>query len=123
MKPTTVFTKITSLEPTITLMFQNEKFIRKEDRLMELKNYTLKPVASPGMKAIKQVQLYTKWCKFVPAEFQDEIFPKPTDEVLASVQESRSKKNRERNAQKRSRTGRGSAGRDRGGRGRGRASR
>jgi hypothetical protein len=126
-KPTTVFTKETSLKPTITLKFWNDKFIRKEDRLMELKNYTLKLVASPGMKPIKQVELCTKWRKFVPAEFQDKICPKPTDEVLASVQEYRSKKNKERNAQKRSRTGRELAGRGRGrggrGRGRGRASR
>jgi hypothetical protein len=110
-KPTTVFTKETSLEPTITLNFRNDKFVRKEDRLMELKNYVLKPVTAPGMKPTKQVELYTKWHKFVPAEFQDEICPRPTQEVLANVQESRKKKNRERNAQKRSRTARGSAGR------------
>jgi hypothetical protein len=44
------------------------------------------------MKPIKQVELYTKWRKFGPAEFADEICPKPHDDILKKVQEARSEK-------------------------------
>ena len=43
----------------------------------------LKQVKAPGMKPIKEVELYKKWRKHVPEEYQDEICPKPSDEVLA----------------------------------------
>ena len=117
--PTVVFTKETAEEPTIRLDFCNDKFVTRENRAQELKEFSLNPVQAPGMKAIKQVELYTKWRSFVPAEFADEICPKPPDEVLENVQKERSKKNRERNAKKRATTscGRGGRGRGRGGRG------
>lgn len=47
--------------------------MRKDDRLMELKNYMLKQVAAPGMKPIKQVELYTKWRKCFLADIRDKI--------------------------------------------------
>ncbi len=67
------------------------------------------------MKGIKLVELYTKWRKFVPAEFADEIRPKPPDEVLENVQKARSDKNKERAAKKRATElhGRGGTGRGR----------
>ncbi len=46
------------------------------------------------------MDFYTKWRKFVPDEFTEEISPKPPDEILKKVQEVRSEKNRERNAKK-----------------------
>jgi hypothetical protein len=46
----------------------------------------------PGLKEIKQVELYQKWRKFVPDEFQDEICPKPSDEVLNKIKEEKRKK-------------------------------
>ncbi len=63
------------------------------------------------MKEIKQVELYTKWWKFVPMEYADEICPKPPDEILEKVQKARSEKSKERNAQKRARAAAGTAGR------------
>ena len=78
--------------------FQNDKIVPKENRFKELEQYPLRPVAAPGMKEIKQVELYTKWRKFVPAEFVDEICPKPPDEILENFQKARSDKNKERNA-------------------------
>jgi hypothetical protein len=35
-----------------------------------------------GIPEFKQVQLYRNYRKFIPAEFKDEICPKPSDEVL-----------------------------------------
>jgi hypothetical protein len=37
---------------------------------------------SPGRKDIKQVELYTKFRKYVPSVFQEESCPKPSDEIL-----------------------------------------
>jgi hypothetical protein len=36
----------------------------------------------PGLREIKQVELYTKWRKFVPSQYRDIICPKPSDDVL-----------------------------------------
>ncbi len=117
--PTTVFTKETALEPSKRINFQTDRFVRNEDRFRILREFPLKQIVAPGMKEIKQVELYTKWRKFVPAEYADEICPKPPDEILERVQKERSEKSKERNARKRTRTaGRGRGGRERGGRGR-----
>ncbi len=90
------FTKETAEEPKISLHFCHDKFVRRENRVQELKQF-----APPGMKEIKQVELYPKLRKFVPAEFADEICPKPPDEILENVHRERSAQNRERNAKKR----------------------
>ena len=107
------------MEPSKRINFQTDRFVRNEDRFRILREFPLKQIVAPGMKEIKQVELYTKWRKFVPAEYADEICPKPPDEILERVQKERSEKSKERNARKRTRTaGRGRGGRERGGRGR-----
>jgi hypothetical protein len=55
----------------------------------------------PGIKPIKQVELYKKWRPFVPAQFRDEICPRPSDEVLNSVKNDRNSKARARTARRR----------------------
>jgi hypothetical protein len=55
----------------------------------------------PGIKPIKQVELYKKWRPFIPSQFRDEIYPRPSDEVIASVKNDRNKKAREGTAKKR----------------------
>jgi hypothetical protein len=39
-------------------------------------------LVAPGRKDIKQVELYTKFRKFVPEIYQEESCPKPDDEIL-----------------------------------------
>jgi hypothetical protein len=87
-------------KPVPVGQFRNDKVVSREDREQQLKQLPLQPVTALGLKPIKQVELYTKWRKFVPAEFVDEICPKPHDDILKKVQEARSEKNRERNAKK-----------------------
>ena len=104
--PTKVFTRESYLEATREIEFMNSRFCQQQHRLQELQQFTLKNVPPPGLREIKQVELFTKWRKFVLAEFQDEICPKPPDEVIASVQKTRSDNNKERskrNATKRKR--------------------
>jgi hypothetical protein len=66
--------------------------VSREEREQQLKQLPLQSVPTPGMKPIKQVELYMKWRKFVPAKFADEICPKPHDDILKKVQEARSEK-------------------------------
>jgi hypothetical protein len=54
-----------------------------------------------GIKPTKLVELYKKWWPFVPSQFRDEICPRPSDEVIASAENNRSKKARKRTAKKR----------------------
>jgi hypothetical protein len=41
----------------------------------------------PGIKHIKQVELYTKWRKHVPDEFKSPLYDHPGDDVLQSVKD------------------------------------
>jgi hypothetical protein len=49
----------------------------------------LEQCAHPGLREIKQVKLYTKWCKVVPSQYQHIICPKPSDDVLGRVKADR----------------------------------
>ena len=40
---------------------------------------------------IKQVELYTKWKKLVPDQYQDQICPKPDDSILNKVKRDKAK--------------------------------
>ena len=58
----------------------NSKKIKKEKR--------------PGLREIKQVNLYEKWVPLVPLELRDEICPKPSDKIINSVkEETKTKRN------------------------------
>ena len=48
--------------------------------------------SAPGLSEIKQVELYTKWRKLIPDQFQDDVCPKPTDEVLNKVKKDKADK-------------------------------
>jgi hypothetical protein len=110
-KPSVLYTKETDEAPVITLPFRNDKFVQQQNRLRELKGFALKSIPAPGIKPIKQVELYMKWRKFVPDSFQDEICPKPSTEVINQVTSDRKQKNRERASKKRPRVrgGRGAS--------------
>ena len=36
----------------------------------------------PGLKPIKEIEMYKKWRDIVPKEYWEEICPKPSDELL-----------------------------------------
>lgn len=71
-----------------------------EDRIDELLDFVIAPIEAPGLREIKQVELYTKFRKFVPEEFRDEICPKPSDHVLEKIKKDRSEKTKARNHKK-----------------------
>jgi hypothetical protein len=57
-----------------------------------LNEHFLENCARPGLREIKQVELYTKWWKFVPLQWRDEICPKPSDETLSRVKTGKAAK-------------------------------
>ena len=49
---------------------------------------------APGLAMIKQVDLFKKWRPFIPVQFQDEICPEPSPEVMTQVAKERNQKRR-----------------------------
>ena len=48
----------------------------------------------PGISEQKQLDLFEKWRKFVPDEFQDIICPEPNNDLTERVKEKLKEKNR-----------------------------
>ena len=47
---------------------------------------------APGIADIKQVELYTKWRKLIPDQYQDIICPKPDDHIIIKVKRDKAKR-------------------------------
>ena len=57
----------------------------------------LKILEPPGLREIKQVELYIKWGPLMPSDKErNETCPKPSDEVLAKVKDERNEKQKEK---------------------------
>jgi hypothetical protein len=56
----------------------------------------LEQCTHPGLIESKQVELYTKWRKFVPSQYWDIICPKPSDDVLGRVKTDQAVKEKQR---------------------------
>ena len=54
--------------------------------------------SQPGLSEIKQVELYSKWRPLLPEQYQDEMCPKPSDNVLENVKKDRAKKRKEKSS-------------------------
>jgi hypothetical protein len=46
----------------------------------------------PGIRAIKQVEMYEKWRKFVPVAFLTELYAKPHDDTVKEMKDDKKKK-------------------------------
>jgi hypothetical protein len=51
----------------------------------EIKAFVLQTLKPPGLRPIEQVELYKKFCPYVPRQYWKETCPKPSDEVPESV--------------------------------------
>ena len=63
-------------------------------RKSEFLSYTLVDEPEPGISEQKQLDLFEKWRKFVPDEFQDIICPEPKNDLTERVKEKLKEKNR-----------------------------
>ena len=52
----------------------------------------LEVLEKPGIRAIKQVELYTKWRKIVPLEYRDITCPRPNEEIMKKVKDDKANK-------------------------------
>ena len=75
LNPTKIYTKVSDGKDIETIEMKTSKVVRDNDRERQLTRYVLQPIAAPGLKEIKQVELYSKFRKFVPHQFRDEICP------------------------------------------------
>ena len=60
--------------------------------LQRLLTETPKRENKPGIPEINKVELFTKWRKFVPEEFRNNICPEPAKGVLKRVKKERKQK-------------------------------
>ena len=67
----------------------------------DLKNGELDLDLKSGIAFIKQVELYKKWRGYIPIEYQDEIYPKPPDDILKNVKQENQKRRRGKGKQRR----------------------
>jgi hypothetical protein len=62
------------------------------DRAELMKLYQLEQLTAPGLREIKQVELWTKWRKFIPHEYQAEICPEPDFEIVQRIKNEKKAK-------------------------------
>ena len=61
-------------------------------RTRKVKGCKLQLEKRPGLKPIKQCELYEKWGPLVPQQFRDDICPRPSDSIIATVKQARNEK-------------------------------
>ena len=84
-----------------TFDFAKNNNLNNNNRKLLLEQYIIKPLRAPGMKDIKQVELWKNWRQFVPQPYKDMICPRPTADVIDRVKKQRSAKQKETNTRKR----------------------
>ena len=100
--PTKMFMKPSADSDTIiSYEFKTSTTIADLYRTQQMQQLSPVSLQRPGIKPIKQVELYKNWRPFIPREYRDEICPKPSDEVINEVQNERNAKSRARAAKKR----------------------
>ena len=74
------------------------KYIDKDRKtVMKQEQETIAMLPPPGLRDIKQVELYKKWRKFMPDEKTvNLVCPKPPDDVLMRVSKEKSNKRKEK---------------------------
>jgi hypothetical protein len=59
-----------------------------------MKQYKFEQLVEPGLQEIKQVKLWVKWRKFIPPQFQDEIWPKPDEKIIKRIKKKKNEKSK-----------------------------
>ena len=60
----------------------------------------LEQLVPPPLRAIKQVELYSKWRPLIPEKYRDITCPKPSDEIIESIKSEKREKVKKRTAAK-----------------------
>jgi len=67
-----------------------------------LQTYTLEELNAPGMREIKQVELWKNWRQYIPHLHKDLTYPEPPQEIIERIKKEKSNKLKEK-TQKRKR--------------------
>jgi hypothetical protein len=79
-----MLTQISASSPAVPINLLNNKMVPTNECLEGLINGPELSTPS-GMKEIKMVEIFSKWCPFVPVEYHDEICPEPPKDVIEKV--------------------------------------
>jgi cell division septation protein DedD len=85
--------------------FVNQPMIKRghvlgKDRTAAIDVFVVADLKPPGLRPIKQVEMYKKFRLFVPRRFWDETCPKPSDEVMMQIKDETAKKRKQKTAAK-----------------------
>ena len=86
-------------EQNLNRLKKNSTGQERGGRTRTVGNCTLNLEKRPGLREIKQVELYETWGPLLPAEFRNNICAKPSDAVIATVKEARKAKRNAKKAQ------------------------
>ena len=92
-KPTTMFT-LTYHGDEEAHCESYDYCIRMNDRIIKLQEAINNkvPLKAPGMKPIKQVELWKKWGQFISEDERQELCPKPPDDIIKAVAKDKASK-------------------------------
>ena len=100
--------RVDNLLPTSTRQNAKAKKMTANDRKIAISSMlnNLNVLKSPGIRPIKQVELYTKWRTLIPdVNDREETCPRPSDEILESVKKQKNSKAAAKAAAKRRKIG------------------
>jgi hypothetical protein len=85
--------------------FVNQPMLKRgkvlgKDRTAAIDAFVVAALNPPGLRPVKQVELYKTFRPFVPRQFWDETCPKLSDEVLMQVKDETAKKRKHKTAAK-----------------------
>jgi hypothetical protein len=78
--------------------FKKKDSGRQEQRVAEMRAAARTVLPFPGIKEIKQAELFKKWRHYVPLNFKDEACPKPASDVLERQRVEKNEKARKKKA-------------------------
>ncbi len=100
-EPTTMTSKL-FIDDDATDQYNHMKAIN--ERNFTLSSYTLERLNAPGIKEIKQVELWKNWSQFVPHPHKEVICPKPPQDVIDRIKKEKSAKQRAANKKRKTGT-------------------
>jgi hypothetical protein len=75
--------------------------VTASERQLILKVGVPMSIRFPGLRPIKQAELYNNFRRYIPAEYQDELCPMPPIEVLENQRKERSDRAKSKRSMKR----------------------
>lgn len=95
-KPTVMKFSVAEGEEVSEFDFKKRGTGTPEERIAAMKEAARDVLPFPGIREIKQAELYKKWRKYVPKDFKDEACPKPASDVLERQKDEKNERVKEK---------------------------